>query len=485
MIKKKIKLTILRTLIDLITNFFNKFNLKNLKNSNLSLILILVISTLFLYLIYLSVPSFYKNDLNEALIKDLEKSFNQELSIPKNVKYSIIPMPHFTFFDVKFLNDDEANISNFAEIKELKLFISQKNLFNKSKIKPKYIVVEKGNFYFNKKNLNKLNFIFNSKLHSNITIKKSNLFFKNQDKELISLLSSKNIHFKIDKKNKKNLIILAGKIFNTPIKIDSTIDYLSKKNITNFLLKDLKLKIKNTSSYSEAYSAHNEIKSFRTILNNKLKIDNNKLSLKSLESNFQLIPLDYSLDIELDPFSFNSEITLEKINFNKLGSPIIVEDLIKNFILNNEVINGKLKLKIKDIKNNKLIDHLDVLLSLNSGKIFFQETNFKIKKIGYLNFQSNKFELVDDRLSFRGNFNLDIENGKNFYKKFMVPKKNRFSLKNIKIDCLYNFATNKFYINNIIFNNDKKNIVELNYEEITNWATFKKIIQSSTISYSG
>lgn len=488
MIKKNIKLTILRTLIASITNFFNKFKLKNLKypkSSYSNLILISVISMFFLYLIYLSIPSFYKNDLNELLTEDLEKSFNQDLSLPKNVKYSIIPAPHFTFSNVKFFNDDETNISNFAEIKELKVFISQKNLFKKSFIKPKYIVVKEGNFYFNKKNLKKLDFIFQSKLHSKIIIKKSNLFFKNQDKELISLLGSKNIQLNIDKKNKKNLITLVGKIFNTPIKIESVIDYLSKNNETSILLKDLKLKIKNTSSYNKSYSSYSEIKSFRTILNNNLKIDNNKLSLKSIDSNFQLVPVDYSIDIELDPFSFNSEISIEKININKLGSPIIIEDLVKNFILENEVINGEIKLKIKDIKNNKLIDHLYILLDLNSGKIFFKETYFKIKKIGYLNILSNNFELVDDRLSFRGNFNLDIENEKNFYKKFMVPKKNRFSLENIKINCQYNFATSKFYIKNIVFNDDVKNIVEFQYEEITNWATFKKLIQKSTKTYSG
>ena len=488
MIKKKTKLTILRTFTDFIAKFIHKFDKKNLKVSKSSIfnfILISSISSVFLYLIYLSIPSFYKNDLHIKLVGDLQNSFNQDLSIPKNIKYSIIPKPHFIYSDVKFLDKDETKISNFAEIKKLKIFISQKNLFNKQKIKLKYIVIEDGNFYFNKNNLKKLNFIFNSKINSDILIKKSNLFYKNNNKELVTLLSSKDIKIEYDKKNQRNLIVLIGKIFNTSIKIQSVIDFISKKNNTNIFLKDLKLKIKNESIYKKEYSSYNQIKSFRTNLNSKIKINDNRLYIKSNESNFQQIPLNYTIDIDLDPFSFNSKIHLNKINFNKLGSTIIIEDLVKNFILENEVINGNIIFKIDKIKNNKLIDDLDLLLNLNFGKISFKRTKFKIKKIGNLNIISNSFQLDDDRLNFKGNFNLEIKNEKNFYKKFMIPKKNRFTLKNIEINSMYSFATNKFYIDKIIFNNDKKNIIDLQYEEIDNWAKFKKLIQNSTVFYSG
>jgi hypothetical protein len=67
----------------------------------------------------------------------------------------------------------------------------------------------------------------------------------------------------------------------------------------------------------------------------------------------------------------------------------------------------------------------------------------------------------------------------------MIPKKNRFPIKNVGIISMYSFATNKFYIDKIIFNKDKNNIIDLQYEEINNWAKFKKLIQSSTIFYSG
>ena len=72
--------------------------------------------------------------------------------------------------------------------------------------------------------------------------------------------------------------------------------------------------------------------------------------------------------------SQNHGTNLMEININKLGSPIIIEDLIKNFILENEVINGSIILKIDEIKNNKLIDDLYMLLNLNFGKISFEKS---------------------------------------------------------------------------------------------------------------
>ena len=301
----------------------------------------------------------------------------------------------------------------------------------------------------------------------------------------MTLINSKNIQLKYDNKKKKNFVSLNGNIFNTPIKIESNVDYISKTNETNILLKDLKLKIKNLSDYKKKYSSYNEIKIFRTELNNNLKIDDDKLLINSSFSNFQLIPVDYQIDIDLDPFYFNSKIYLEKMNISQINSPIIFEDLIKNFVLGNNVINGKINFKIDEVKNNKIIENLNINLKFNSGEIFFKDANFKVKKIGNLSILSNSFELDDDRLILNGIFNLEIKNEKNFYRKFMVSKKNRFSLTKIKFEFVYNFATNKFYINKIIFNDDLKNIIDLQYEEVSNWAKFKKLIQNSTEYYSG
>ena len=247
----------------------------------------------------------------------------------------------------------------------------------------------------------------------------------------------------------------------------------------------MKLKIKNLSEYNKNYSSINKISTFRTELNSNIKIYNNEMLIKSNDSNIQLTPIKYSAQIELNPFFFSTEIDLEEINIKKLIYPILLEDLIKNFIMNNEVINGKIFVKIKNIKKNKLFKNLLLNLNFNSGKIELTNSIFKVKKIGDLNVVSNSFSLEDNRLIFSGKLIIDIKNDKNFYKRFMVSKKNRFKLDKLEIDMGYSFAENIFYINKIIFNDDLNNSVDLKFEEIQNWAKFKQIMQKAVYYYSG
>jgi len=487
MLKKKLKSTLFKSFFEIISNFFDKFNKKNFKNIKVSKInfsIILLISIIALYLLYLSLPAFYKHKVHYILSQDLNKILNQNLSLPKNIRYSIIPRPHFYYKDVKIIDNNSSTV-NFAEFKNLKIFISQKNFFDRSKIIIKSVFMDQGNIYFDRNNLKKKDFIFYNKIISNISIKNSNIFFKNFDKELIALLNLEEVDLNYNKKINQNQIYLKGKIFNTPIKISSNVNYLLKKNETNILFKDLKLKIKNLSEYNKNYSSINKISTFRTELNSNIKIYNNEMLIKSNDSNIQLTPIKYSAQIELNPFFFSTEIDLEKINIKKLIYPILLEDLIKNFIMNNEVINGKIFFKIKNIKKNKLFKNLLLNLNFNSGKIELTNSIFKVKKIGDLNVVSNSFSLEDNRLIFSGKLKIDIKNDKNFYKRFMVSKKDRFKLNKLEIDMGYSFAENIFYINKIIFNDDLNNSVDLKFEEIQNWAKFKQIIQKAVYYYSG
>ena len=72
----------------------------------------------------------YKTPLEKKLIKDFKINF----SISSNISYNILPSPHFLIKNAKILNDNNENPSALSEIKKLKIFISQKNLFNKEKI---------------------------------------------------------------------------------------------------------------------------------------------------------------------------------------------------------------------------------------------------------------------------------------------------------------------------------------------------------------
>ena len=123
-----------------------KFKFKNI--SNFSLSIILFISLLFLYLFYLSIPSLYdKGSLQKDLSSKLINEFNINFSISSEINYSILPSPHILIKNAKIFNDDVNNPKEIVQIKELKIFISQKNFFKQNNITIQNILINDANFF--------------------------------------------------------------------------------------------------------------------------------------------------------------------------------------------------------------------------------------------------------------------------------------------------------------------------------------------------
>ena len=123
-----------------------KINL-TLKISNFNISLISIISLLFFYLFYLSIPALYdKSWIQNTIENKLINEFNINFSISSEITYEILPSPHFTIRNAKILNDDPENLKTIAEIKALKIFISQKNFFDKEQLKITSVLVDKANF---------------------------------------------------------------------------------------------------------------------------------------------------------------------------------------------------------------------------------------------------------------------------------------------------------------------------------------------------
>jgi len=142
----KIKKIRIHKINESIVNIFNKFhnfdkliidkfkNNKFSKISNFNKVLISLIFTLFLYLFYLSLPSLYnKGRLQKVLTEKLANEFKINLSISSEISYSILPAPHFLIKNAKIFNDDRDNPKELSQIKKLKIFISQKFLYDVKK----------------------------------------------------------------------------------------------------------------------------------------------------------------------------------------------------------------------------------------------------------------------------------------------------------------------------------------------------------------
>ena len=128
--------------------FVNKFKFKSkFKISNFNKYVISLISLLFIYLFYLSIPGFYeKTWLQNAIENKLLNEFKINFSISPEITYEILPSPHFTIKNVKIFNDSLDTPKTLSEIKQLKVFISQKNLFYKDQLKIKKVLINNANF---------------------------------------------------------------------------------------------------------------------------------------------------------------------------------------------------------------------------------------------------------------------------------------------------------------------------------------------------
>ena len=141
-------------------NFNIKFNLK--------IGIFTITSLLFLYLLYLSIPSLHDSGrVQKDLHNKLFEEFGLNFSLSSDISYRILPQPHFHVKDSKIFENKEKATDEIGEIKNIKIFISQKNLFKSENINIKQIVLSKANFFFSRKNLN-----FISKLFKNEFSKK-------------------------------------------------------------------------------------------------------------------------------------------------------------------------------------------------------------------------------------------------------------------------------------------------------------------------
>jgi len=183
---KKIKLKI-SNFNNIIISFFNKiyqlkkYNYKKLaKISNFNKSIIFLISLLFLYLFYLSLPSLYdKERLQNEMANKLKEEFKINFSFSSEISYSILPSPHIHLKNAKIFNEQSDTLNELAQIKDVKIFISQLNLFSQNKIKIKKIIINHANFSIKKNDFDFINNFINQKFSSKkIIIKNSNIFYK-------------------------------------------------------------------------------------------------------------------------------------------------------------------------------------------------------------------------------------------------------------------------------------------------------------------
>ena len=484
-----------------ISNFKKYINKKNKKISNFNKYLIFSICLLFVYLFYLSIPSLYnKDELQKDLTNKLKDEFKINISISSDISYSILPSPYILIKNVKIYNNNLKNPKELSQIKKLKIFISQKKLFEQKVLEINKILIQDANFLMQTQDLKYFNDFINNKFsNKKIIIKKSNFFFKDKNEETVLIVPILKSYLFYNEKKLINEIIVNGKIFKLPFSFKWLKNFQGKTQLTSLLnIKKLKLSMKNVSTpENEIYTAQNNIILRNSKFFSNYKIENNLISFDSKNSRLSNSSLDYKGKINLNPFDLIIDLNLEKINLkNLVKSSQNFEEIFKLESLYNPNFNAKILLNINKIINSKLFQNLKIFINFDNGKIDFNNSFLLSEKIGKLNLYNSSLGIIDKELVFKGNFNFEINNKKEFFKTFQTPKKFRVNLEKIFFDLEINMFKNKLKINDLKLNNlkaatneniqmilDEYNIFESN--KIKNWVSLKKFINRIFESYLG
>ena len=486
------------------TDNFNKIKkfkyIKFIKISNLSMSIILFVTLSFLYLFYLSIPTLYNKDaLQKDITNKLIKEFKINFSLSSNIKYLILPAPHVLAENVKIFDNNLKDPKELSQIKKLKIYISQKNLFDQNDLKITKILVEDANFLVQNKSYEFFDdYLKNQFSKKKVTIKNSNFFFKDKNNKTISIFPIKKINLFYDEKELVNKLIVKGKFFKIPFNIEWNKNFeKDAKSVTLIKLKKLDLEIKNKSFIKDKkYLAKNNIFFRNAKLYSNFQIQNNLISFNSEDSKIVNNNLDYNGEIYLEPFDMKLEINLDKLNLIKFltSSFAFIKSSNLEFLFNKN-LSAKIDINAKNVRN-KMFDYSKILINFDNGKINFNDSFLISKKIGSLKLNETKINLVDEKLTFNCSFNFNVINQDEFYTAFQIPKKNRKLLKNIFFDLQVNTLNDKLNINNFKINSKKsvlndatKSIInQYNNNEknkIYNWINLKNFTREIFNSYSG
>ncbi len=303
-----------KKIFDIYNNFYiNKFKINYL---------IFFISLLcFYYLIYLSFPGIIHNKSDQNYFtEELKKKYNLEFSLTPEIKYSILPKPHFQISDVIIFNNNNNFQKEIAQVKKLKIFLYQKNFFKKRKLDIKTIELFETNFFINKMDLDFIKiFLHKGFVNNPLIVKRANLFYQDMDKKTISFLNLKKINMEFNDKNDNDVLISNGEIFNIPFNITWKQDLNKRTQISNFKFKKINLNIINSTKFINK----NKRSKLQVYLNRSRYVvdyilDNKQINFESNNSFIGNNKFIFSGSIYLDPFNFKVNSSLDSLKLKKL-----------------------------------------------------------------------------------------------------------------------------------------------------------------------
>ena len=480
---------------------FSQFNKKNLENYisekfQLNYALFILSIVFFLYLLYLSIPGIViSENIQKELEQKLKKEYNLDFALTPDINYSILPKPHYIINDVVIFTEKMGYQKEFSQIKKLRIFINQNNFFKMNNIIKK-IEIKDANFFIEKSDFRFINDFLNNQFSKNsIKVLKSKIFYKNNEGQIVSFFTLENILIYYDELKKENSLISKGKIFNIPFTFNWTYDENTNEKITKVRLNPLKLVLLNKSKKNDKIK-NLKINFKRSKLNANYFLEQDTIIIKSNSSFLGTNKFDYNGKINLDPFDFQIDSNIQRLDLKKiLPNKIMLSEIFSQEFFLNENFNGRLTIKSDNLNNGGFFNKILIKSNYVGEKIELSNSKLINKKIGSLNLDYGNIYLEENDIFFKGKFSFEIFDKNRFYRKFLVSKKNQRDLEKIYFGLIYNLSKFDAKIFFISLNEDKQDlndnldnlIYSFNNKSITinNWISLRSFINKIFSSYPG
>ena len=490
--------TILKVKNKTILKVKNKTNNKY-KITNFNKYIITFISLLFIYLFYLSIPILYDNTwLQRNIENQLQKNFKINFSISSDISYRILPTPHFLIKDSKIFKEDGDKTISLADIKNLKVFVSQKNFFKKEKIALKSIKINNANFSLSRNDLKLLNNSAANKFsNKKIEVNKSNIFFKNNSDEAINIIKISKAFIFLDEENLLNLISSKGEVFNIPFNFDYKKEFDDSLNREiKISAKKLKLNIYDNYNYknkiNSAMNGENILSFFNTSIKTDYKIEDRLILFNSSTSAIDKNKLNYNGELSINPFDLNLNINMPNYKlFKKLNIDSILGELIKSRLIFNENISIKTTINATTKLKKNFFQNIKIKFNVINGEINLNKTKFINDKILSMELERSNLFFENDNLILNTNVLIDIKNYDKLFTLLQTNRKFRKPIKKIVLNLDYSFFSNEITFNNFKINNKEasdelyRTIEDFSDNNFYNWNKNKRLMNRLIERYEG
>jgi hypothetical protein len=423
--------------------------------------LITLISFLFIYLFYLLIPLLYTKDwIQNNIESKIFNEFKINVSASSDISYRILPSPHFLIKNSKILMDSSTSQKAIAEVKNLKVFINQKNFFDKELIDLTKLTIEYANFFLLRNELKILNDFSNNQFSSKkIKINNSNIFFKDNLGEIITIIKiDKSILF-FDSEKQQNLFDLKGNVFGFKFKFDfeSKNDSSINRKI-NLKAKSLKLDINNESIFeNDSFkSGYNVISFLNSSIKTKYDVKEKMIIFESDNSRLNSSKIYYKGELSINPFDLNLNIDLGKYKISQLFSfNHVIKEFIKTGLLFNENLSLDISVIAKTNTLDKFFQSVKINLSIINGKLNLDNTKFVNDKIGLMELSNSNLFLKNNELILNTDILFTIKDIKPLFSLLNTSKESRKEIKNILVNLNYDFLTNEIDFNKVKIDNNE------------------------------